>query len=255
MESFVINLLTHTKGIPAYLLIYAVLVACGLGIPLPEDISLVMGGFLSHLGVTSLPVMMVVGFLGILTGDTLIYSAGRRVGLLCEGRGFLARVVTPEKRLKVERLFAIHGQKIVMMARFLPGIRAVTYFTAGSAGMSYWRFIFWDALAALVSAPLFVYLGCRFGGHLRYLNRRIHEGQAIGLIVLAAVVVLYLLYRHYRRRAVPNAASAAGDSPSKLPSAPPATFQSASQKEDSGSKKPTLGSSSPRPRVSAHSAE
>jgi membrane protein DedA with SNARE-associated domain len=255
LDSFVINLLTHTKGIPAYLLIYAVLVACGLGIPLPEDISLVMGGFLSHLGVTKLPVMMVVGFVGILTGDSLIYSAGRRVGLLCEGRGFLARVVTPEKRLKVERLFAIHGQKIVMIARFLPGIRAVTYFTAGSAGMSYWRFIFWDGLAALVSAPLFVYLGCRFGGHLRYLNHRIHQSQTIGLIALAAAVVLYFLYRHYRGRGFRNGPRAASDPPSKPPSAPPAAFQSASQKEDSGSKKPTLGSSSPRPRVSARSAE
>jgi membrane protein DedA with SNARE-associated domain len=254
LEAFVINLLTHTKGIPAYMLIYVVLVACGLGIPLPEDISLVMGGFLSHLGVTSLPVMMAVGFLGILTGDSLIYSAGRRVGLLSQGTGFFARVVTPEKRAKVERLFAVHGQKIVMVARFLPGIRAVTYFSAGSAGMSYWRFIFWDGLAALVSAPLFVYLGWRFGGHLRYLKHRIHQGQAIGLVVLAAAVALYLFYRHYRRRTDPTAAGTASQ-PSRSSATRSATLQSASPKEDSGGKKAALGSSSQRPRVSAHSAE
>jgi len=254
LEAFVINLLTHTKGIPAYLLIYVVLVACGLGIPLPEDISLVMGGFLSHLGVTSLPVMMVVGFMGILTGDSLIYSAGRRVGLLSQGTGFLARVVTPEKRAKVERLFAVHGQKIVMVARFLPGIRAVTYFTAGSAGMSYWRFIFWDGLAALVSAPLFVYLGCHFGGHLRYLKRRIHQGQAIGLVVLVAAVALYLFYRHFRRRVDPSTSTASQPS-SRSSATPSATLQSASQKEDSGSKKAAHGSTSQGPRVSAHSAE
>jgi membrane protein DedA with SNARE-associated domain len=255
LETFVINLLTHTKGIPAYLLIYVVLVACGLGIPLPEDISLVMGGFLSHLGVTSLPVMMAVGFLGILTGDSLIYSAGRRMGLLSQGTGFFARVVTPEKRAKVERLFAVHGQKIVMVARFLPGIRAVTYFTAGSAGMSYWRFIFWDGLAALVSAPLFVYLGSHFGGHLRYLKHRIHQGQAIGLVVLAAGVALYLFYRHYPRRTDPRAARTDSHPPSRSSATPSSTLQSASQKEDSESKKAALGSSSQRPRVSAHSAE
>lgn len=253
MEAFVIHLLTHTKGIPAYLLIYAVLVACGLGIPLPEDISLVMGGFISHLGVTNLLVMMMVGFLGILTGDSLIYSAGRKVGQLYGGKGFFARVVTPEKRVKVERLFAEHGQKIVMVARFLPGIRAVTYFTAGSAGMSYWRFIFWDGLAALVSAPVFVYLGYHFGGHLRYLNHRIHQGQAIGLVVLAVAVLLYFFYRHYWRRPVPTATSAVESaSPSAGPSA---ALQSASQKGESEGKKPNLGSSSQRPRVSAHSAE
>jgi len=255
VEAFVINLLTHTRGIPAYLLIFGVLVACGLGVPLPEDISLVMGGFLSHLGVTRLPVMMAVGFLGILTGDSLIYSAGRRVGSLAEGKGFFARVVTPDKRVKVERLFAIHGQKIVMVARFLPGIRAVTYFTAGSAGMPYWRFIFWDGLAALVSAPLFVYLGYRFGGHLRYLKHRIHQGQAIGLIVLIACVGLYLVYRHYFRRTSTRSDAVASAAPAADPQAPAQpTAQAASQPEDSTSKRPALGSSA-RARVSARSAE
>lgn len=254
MEAFVINLLTHTRGIPAYLLIFGVLVACGLGVPLPEDISLVMGGFLSHLGVTRLPVMMAVGFLGILTGDSLIYSAGRRVGALGEGKGFFARVVTPEKRAKVERLFAIHGQKIVVVARFLPGIRAVTYFTAGSARMPYWRFIFFDGLAAMVSAPLFVYLGCRFGGHLRYLKHRIHQGQAIGLVVLIACVSLYLVYRHYSRRSMPPNGATTSPGPTTQPLAPQTTAHSASQPEDATSKRPALGPTR-RDRVSARSAE
>lgn len=253
MEALVIKLLTHTRGIPAYLLIFAVLVACGLGVPLPEDISLVMGGFLSHLGLTRLPVMMAVGFLGILVGDSLIYSAGRRVSL-SEGKGFFARVVTPEKRAKVERLFAVHGQKIVMVARFLPGIRAVTYFTAGSAGMPYWRFIAWDGLAALVSAPVFVYLGYHFGGHLRYLKHRIHQGQAIGLIVLIGGIALYLLYRRTFRRINRAAGAAASADKAQPVAAPPPTAESGSQPEDATSKKAALGPSR-RARVSARSAE
>jgi len=185
LEAFLTSILTHSRGVAAYALIYGILLACGLGVPLPEDISLVLGGFLSHLGVTSLPVMMLVGFLGILSGDSLIYAAGRRIGdRASSGSGFFARVITPEKRAKVEALFARHGQKIVMIARFLPGVRAVTYFTAGSARMSYGRFIFWDGLAAVVSAPLFVYLGCRFGGHLRYVIHRIRQGQKMVIIAL-----------------------------------------------------------------------
>ena len=66
----------------------------------------------------------------------------------------------------MEQLFAAHGQKIVMAARFLPGVRAVTYFTAGSARMPYLRFILWDGFAALVSAPVFVWLGFHFGEKL-----------------------------------------------------------------------------------------
>ncbi len=108
--------------------------------------------------------------------------------------GFFARIITPEKRAKVEGLFAIHGQKIVMIARFMPGVRAVTYFTAGSVGMPYWRFIFWDGLAALLSAPVFVYLGYHFGSELDSLIGVIKEFQYYvmgGLVVLGVGVYLW----------------------------------------------------------------
>ena len=140
MEHLLKHLLIDSNGLVAYLSIFGVLVACGVGLPLPEDVSLVLGGFLAHQGAAKLPIMIAVGFFGILCGDSLIYLAGRRVGAKVGrdgGSGFLARIVTPEKRAKVEKLFAAHGQKIVMIARFLPGVRAVTYFTAGSAGMRY----------------------------------------------------------------------------------------------------------------------
>jgi len=209
LEAFLTSLLTHSRGVAAYALIYGILLACGLGVPLPEDISLVLGGFLSHLGVTSLPIMMLVGFLGILSGDSLIYAAGRRIGNVATGSGFFARVITPEKRAKVEALFARHGQKIVMIARFLPGVRAVTYFTAGSARMSYGRFIFWDGLAAIVSAPLFVYLGWRFGNHLRYVIHRIRQGQKMVIIALLIAAAGYaVLYGYRRSRAAKLAALA-----------------------------------------------
>ena len=132
MQEFLTHLLGSTHGVLAYLAVFGILVACGLGVPLPEDISLILGGFLAHKGAASLPMMMFIGFAGILVGDSLIFLAGRRLGSRV-GRaptGFFARVITPEKRARVEGLFALHGQKIVMIARFLPGVRAVTYLSS-----------------------------------------------------------------------------------------------------------------------------
>jgi membrane protein DedA with SNARE-associated domain len=201
VEDLLLNLLANSQGLLAYLAVFGVLVACGLGVPLPEDVSLILGGFLAHKGAASLPVMMVVGFGGILVGDSLIFMAGRRLGAKV-GRspdGFLARVVTPEKRARVEALFGTHGEKIVCIARFLPGVRAVTYFTAGSAGMRYGRFIFWDGLAALLSAPVFVWLGFHFGGELDLLIDKLKEGQVTVMAALAVGLAGLLLWR--RRRA------------------------------------------------------
>lgn len=202
MEEFLRNTLADTSGGVAYLTIFGVLVACGLGVPLPEDISLILGGYLAHLKAVHLPWMMVVGFFGILCGDSLIFLAGRRIGNRKDGKrtGFISRIVTPEKRAKVEKLFHKHGEKIVMIARFMPGVRAVTYFTAGAAGMRYTHFIFWDGLAALASAPLFVFLGYHFGEDLEALIDKLKRGQTTVLIGLGCLVVAYFLYTVYRKR-------------------------------------------------------
>lgn len=189
METFLTSLLTSVNGIVAYGVVFGVLVACGLGVPLPEDISLITGGFLAYIGAVNLPIMMGVGFFGILVGDSLIFLAGRRLSQGTGGGGrFFNRIITVEKRRRVEQLFIRHGEKIVMLARFLPGVRAVTYFTAGSARMGYFRFICWDGVAALVSAPLFVYLGYRFGDELELLIQKIRRGQ-FGFVAALAVIV------------------------------------------------------------------
>ncbi|MDC0707608.1 DedA family protein [Stigmatella sp. ncwal1] len=217
MQELLTNLLGNTQGFLAYAAVFGILVACGLGVPLPEDISLILGGFLAHKGAASLPVMMAVGFAGILAGDSLIFYAGRRLGANV-GRtqgGFFARLITPEKRAKVEGLFAIHGQKIVMIARFMPGVRAVTYFTAGSVGMSYWRFIFWDGLAALLSAPVFVWLGFHFGSELDFVIGKFKEGQYVALAVLAVGGVGFFLWRKRKAKAAAL----------PVPAAPPAVAQ------------------------------
>lgn len=216
VQEFLTQLLGGTHGFFAYATVFAILVACGLGVPLPEDVSLILGGFMAHKGAASLPVMMVVGFVGILAGDSLIYLAGRRIGSNVGKRGgFFARLITPEKRAKVEALFGVHGTKIVMIARFMPGVRAVTYFTAGSAGMSYWRFILFDGIAALLSAPVFVWVGFHFGDKLDLVIEKLHEGQYAVFGVVGVGLLGLFLWR--RRAAAQQRAAEAQLAPEPVP--------------------------------------
>ena len=80
MEPLLRQFLESSHGPVAYGSVFAILVACGLGVPLPEDISLILGGFLVYEGAAQLHWMMLTGFLGILVGDSLIYLAGRKLG-------------------------------------------------------------------------------------------------------------------------------------------------------------------------------
>lgn len=203
MDSFLKGLLGGASGLGAYGLVFGVLTACGLGLPLPEDISLILGGFLAHKGAANLWLMMLTGLAGILVGDSMIFSFGRRFGSRVGtggGTGFIGRFITPEKRARVEGLYHLHGDKIVMIARFMPGVRTVAYFTAGSVGMKYTRFLLWDGLASLLSAPLFVFLGYYFGDELDMLIHRLKEGQMGVLAGVGVVVVAWLGYRAWKKR-------------------------------------------------------
>jgi len=216
------SLLVGSHGAMAYLSIFAVLVACGLGVPLPEDISLILGGFLVFKGAANLWGMVATGFLGILVGDTLIYMAGRRVGRhVRTGHGWLARVVTPPRRIQVEQLFAKHGEKIVIAARFMPGVRAVTYFTAGSAGMPYPRFICFDGLAALLSAPLFVFLGYRFGRHLQQVIELMKRYQLIAVGILLVVVLAWAAVGPWRELSLARKMRAQVEAEERMARQPP----------------------------------
>ena len=60
-----------------YFAVFLVLVLCGFGIPIPEDVTLVAGGVISGLGYTNVHIMFAVGMAGVLVGDGLMFLLGR----------------------------------------------------------------------------------------------------------------------------------------------------------------------------------
>lgn len=172
---------------------------------MPEDIALITGGYLAGIGppkgVGSLPLMMAVGLFGILIGDSIIFTAGAHYGdRLLETR--LGKHIPTARIVRTRELFALHGPKMIMVARFLPGVRAVTYFVAGSSRVAYWKFLVYDGLAALVSAPLWVLLGHWAGkNHAKTRAFAAAKNVQIGILVVAAVAIIgFIVYAQIRKR-------------------------------------------------------
>jgi len=200
VENFVFDIVGSATGVGAYALVLGVLLACGLGLPLPEDVALITGGYLAYKGQADLGWMMIVSFAGILGGDSFIFWLGR-LGRRAEGFRPLRRHLTPERIAKVEAQFERRGPAFVAIARFLPGIRAATYFVASGARMPFGRFIFFDGLAALASAPVFVFLGYRFGGQIGRVVEWARQAHNWLLVLMAAAGMLLLLrWLHARKK-------------------------------------------------------
>lgn len=200
--------------------VFLILLLCGFGLPMPEDIILVTAGVIAWLASPleevsframlqddGLGAMIAIGVAGILAGDSAIYLLGRALGAHIAEHRFLRRVVPPEKMERVERLLRRRGKVVVMVARFLPGLRAPTYFTVGHSRLPFWQFLVFDGLAALISAPLWVCIGFWFGSDI---ERAAREASRFGhyLLLAIAVVLAALLVRWLAGRRSGRGASA-----------------------------------------------
>lgn len=173
-----------------YQAVFIVLLLCGFGLPIPEDITLVAGGIISGLGYANVHVMFVVGMIGVLMGDGAMFLLGHKLGKRVLKVRAVSRILTPARFRSVQEKFSRYGHWVLFVARFLPGLRSPIFITAGmTRRISYWRFLMLDGLAALISVPLWVYMGYLGAANREWLMTWVHRGQA-GVLGLAAVVIV-----------------------------------------------------------------
>ncbi|HEZ4462087.1 TPA: DedA family protein [Neisseria meningitidis] len=185
-----------------YAAVFFVLVICGFGVPIPEDLTLVTGGVISGMGYTNPHIMFAVGMLGVLVGDGIMFAAGRIWGQKILRFKPIARIMTPKRYAQVQEKFDKYGNWVLFVARFLPGLRTAVFVTAGiSRKVSYLRFLIMDGLAALISVPVWIYLG-EYGAHnIDWLMAKMHSLQSGIFVILGigAAVVAWIWWKKRQR--------------------------------------------------------
>ena len=181
-------------GKKGYVVLFALLFSCGVGVPIPEDIPLLVAGALVGSGHMQVVPAAALAWCGIIGGDCLLYYFGRRYGLNITKVPFIGKHVTKSRILRAERLFEHYGVGVVAVGRLFAGIRGAMVVAAGTIKYNFAKFVIADGMAALVSGGLFLYLGYKFGQAegLHAVAERIHKDGVwvfggIALIVIAFV--------------------------------------------------------------------
>src|SRR5262245_58089165 len=99
------------SGLGVYAVIFGILLACGLGLPLPEDIPMIASGYLSWDGTMQIYPAFATCMVGVLVGDTMLFYLGRRIG-----PAFLGKLFKPRRVLRVRAYFRRYGVGIVFFA-------------------------------------------------------------------------------------------------------------------------------------------
>jgi len=164
-----------------------------IGVVVPGEIGVILGGVLANQGKLPLAAVLAAGIAGAIIGDSIGYLVGGRYGhqLLAK---LPRRLLKPEHIARTEETIGRLGGKAVFVGRFTAALRALIPGMAGMAGMSYRTFLPWNVLGGATWAAGFIVLGYLAGSQYKRVE---HYANYIGLGLLAAIVV-FLVVRHRR---------------------------------------------------------
>ncbi|MGH9547378.1 MAG: VTT domain-containing protein [Terriglobales bacterium] len=182
-------------GHHGYILVFVIVLAESLGMPVPAAIALVAGGAAAASGLLSLSRLLLLAVLAMLLGDSLLFVAGRHMGwgLL----GFLCKLsVNPETCiLRSAESFYKRGKATLLFAKFIPGINTMAPPLAGSMRMPLDSFLRLDLAGASLYATVYIAVGYLFRDFLVSLMRGFQTaGRAVEAVTVLALIA-YALYR------------------------------------------------------------
>ncbi|WP_322881098.1 DedA family protein/thiosulfate sulfurtransferase GlpE [Pandoraea sputorum] len=159
-----------------------------LGLPLPAYPTLIVTASTSLFPPLSIVALAVFA---ALLGDALWFLAGRRYGhhilrLMCR------LSISPDTCVsRTEGAIGRHGVRVLMFARFVPGLSALSVPMAGALGVSWRKFLMYDAIGAVLWSGLAVALGVGFASHIVAV---LDAFDTLGRGVLWLVVLIFALY-------------------------------------------------------------
>jgi membrane protein DedA with SNARE-associated domain len=159
-----------------------------IGLVAPGETAIVLGGVVAAQGEISLPLVLLVAWLAAAAGDYASFLLGRRLGrrfLLARGPSL---GVTPPRLERVDRFYARHGAKAILIGRFIGLVRAVSPFLAGASGLRTRAFLPWSLLGTAVWASAYTLAGYAFHRSFASATHVLTYG-ALGLAVVAAVML------------------------------------------------------------------
>ncbi len=197
----VMEFLQSLQGLPAYGLLFGALAASGFGLPINEDILLLVAAALTLRGVMEPVPLIAVAWCGLLTADALVFHWGHRFGAPLLRHRAAQRVLPPARLAAMQERMARWGPAAIFAVRFMPGMRTALFFAAGSLKIRYRHLFVFDGAAALVELPLLVY-GVRFvGGRWQDILAGVQRFQGVLIPAVAVLAATALLVSLWRRRA------------------------------------------------------
>jgi membrane protein DedA with SNARE-associated domain len=171
-----------------------------IGLPFPEDATLLLSGFLIAHGVTKLVPTLLVVYGGLLVTDFSLYLIGKNYGRRLFKHKTFQKLLTPERFKRIEEKFKQWGLWVILLGRHIFGLRAQIFLAAGVVRMSPLKFLLADGLSAMLTMILMMGIGYVGGNSVQVLQKDISRIEHFALLAFVLLVVVWIIVRYLKSR-------------------------------------------------------
>lgn len=152
-----------------------------VGVPLPDEVLLTASGYLISTGEMHLFLTMIAAIGGSVTGMSISYWLGRKVGPSLFG-GVVGRMLGGGRLERLRLRMEKWGDPLLLLGFFVPGVRHATALLYGAGKRPYGTFLFYTAVGALLWTSVFLLVGRLLGEHWRDIAGMVNKDAALAAV-------------------------------------------------------------------------
>jgi membrane protein DedA with SNARE-associated domain len=164
-----------------------------LALPIPEETLMVIAGVLMHKSKLNIPLTILFSYAGTITGITMSYFLGRTAGSFLVKKYGKWIGITEQKLAKAHHWFTRLGKWLLCVGYFIPGIRHLTGFSAGTTYMQFSQFALFAYTGAILWVSIFLSLGYFLGIYCLEYYERLEAFDLVVLLLIAAAAAIAIL--------------------------------------------------------------
>ena len=195
-----LHTLEPTLNSAGYLAVAGLVLVEDFGIPVPGETILILGAVYAGAGRLNVVLVGLLGFLGAVVGDNIGFAVGHFGGRALVDRWGRYVFLTPERLDKATAFFERHGGKIIVVARFIEGLRQANGIIAGTSGMHWARFLLFNAIGAALWVGTWTAIGYLSGSHIDVIYREVTRFSGYAAVAVAVLLVAWITRRVMRAR-------------------------------------------------------
>ena len=206
----VLHSLEPTLNHYGYLAVAGLVLLEDFGVPVPGETVLILGAVYAGTGRLSVWLVGLLAFLAAVTGDNIGFAIGRFGGRRLVERYGRYILLTPERLDKATDFFERRGAGIIVVARFIEGLRQANGIIAGTTGMHWARFLAFNVVGAALWVAMWTSIGYFSGDHITSIYNTVARYSVYFGIAVGVVLIAYIARRVQKARAARTRGARAG---------------------------------------------